>query len=159
MDFKSILVAVDASENSARAVNYVGVMIGATPGFRVHLLYVERHPERDIFPDDASWKQACRQEESSIRDFLAKAMSSLEASGVALESISLEYAAASCDLGPHRSKGYNVAHQILRVHQDGGYGTVVVGRRGVSKAEEFLFGSVTTKIIHNARDCTVWVVE
>ena len=30
--------------------------------------------------------------------------------------------------------------------------------RGVSKAEEFLFGSVSNKIIHHAKDCTVWVV-
>jgi nucleotide-binding universal stress UspA family protein len=40
----------------------------------------------------------------------------------------------------------------------GGYGTIVVGRRGISKAEQFLFGSVSNKIVQNAKDCTVWVV-
>ncbi|HDQ40564.1 MAG TPA: universal stress protein [Desulfonatronum sp.] len=161
MNFKKILVAVDASENSARAVEYTGIMIGQTPGFQIHLLYVERHPERDIFPDDASWKNACQEEEQNIRDFLAQARGMLENKGVQHEAISVDYASSgSCSTGPQRSsKGHSVANHILKVHQEGGYGTVVVGRRGVSKAEEFLFGSVTTKIIHNAKDCTVWVVE
>ena len=36
---------------------------------------------------------------------------------------------------------------------------LVIGRRGVSKAEEFLFGSVSNKLIHHAKDRTVWVVS
>jgi nucleotide-binding universal stress UspA family protein len=160
MNFKKILVAVDASENSARAVEYVGIMIGKNPGFQINLLYVERHPERDTFPDDASWKKACREEEKSIRDFLAQAQGTLEGQGVPSDSITIDYASTSGSADVQRgSKGYGVANHILRVHQEGGFGTVVVGRRGVSKAEEFLFGSVTTKIIHNAKGCTVWVVE
>ena len=158
MGFKKILVAVDASENAARAVEYVGEMLGSTPGFQITLLYVERHPERDVFPDDAAWREACREEEQKIRDFLSRAKQLLEDKGVASEHIGIEYASAS-SLGPRRSEGYAVARHVLRVQQEGGFGTVVVGRRGVSKAEEFLFGSVTTKIIHNARDCTIWVVE
>ena len=52
-----------------------------------------------------------------------------------------------------------MAQDILEVLKDGGFGTVVIGRRGVSKAEEFLFGSVSNKIIHSVKDCTVWVVS
>ena len=37
--------------------------------------------------------------------------------------------------------------------------TLIVGRRGVSKQEEFLFGSVSSKIIHKANRCAVWIVE
>jgi len=44
------------------------------------------------------------------------------------------------------------------VVKEGGFGTVALGRRGVSKAEEFLFGSVSSKIIHSVKGCTVWVV-
>lgn len=158
MDFKKILVAVDASENSARAVEYVGGMIGNVPGFQVTLLYVERHPERDVYPDDAAWQEACQTEEKRIREFLAWAKGLLEDNGIASKDLDVEYASAS-SLGPRRSEGYAVARHVLRFQEEGGFGTVVVGRRGVSKAEEFLFGSVTTKIIHNARGCTIWVVE
>jgi nucleotide-binding universal stress UspA family protein len=48
---------------------------------------------------------------------------------------------------------------ILRIREEGNYDTVVIGRRGVSKAEEFLFGSVSTKVVQSAADCTVWVVN
>jgi nucleotide-binding universal stress UspA family protein len=37
--------------------------------------------------------------------------------------------------------------------------TAVVGRRGISKKEEFLFGSTSSKIIHDAKNCSVWVIE
>ena len=53
----------------------------------------------------------------------------------------------------------HVAERILLEQQKGGYGTVVIGRRGISKREEFLFGSVSNKIVHEARNCAVWVVE
>jgi hypothetical protein len=34
----------------------------------------------------------------------------------------------------------------------------VVGRQGISRKERFLFGSVSSKIVTHASDCTVWVV-
>lgn len=36
---------------------------------------------------------------------------------------------------------------------------MVIGRRGVSKAEEFLFGSVSNKLVYHAKAHTVWVVS
>ncbi|WP_045223002.1 universal stress protein [Desulfonatronum thioautotrophicum] len=158
MNFKKLLVAVDASENSARAVAYVGEMVGNTRGFHVTLLYVERFPERDTFPNEDSWRAACQKEEKTIRDFLEDSRRQLVNSGIAPEHVTVEYASAS-SLGARRSEGYSVARHVLQFHQEGGFGTVVVGRRGVSKAEEFLFGSVTTKIVHSAKDCTIWVVQ
>jgi nucleotide-binding universal stress UspA family protein len=37
--------------------------------------------------------------------------------------------------------------------------TIVVGRQGLSRKEEFLFGSISSKIVNHARDCTVWVIS
>jgi len=39
------------------------------------------------------------------------------------------------------------------------YSTIVVGRQGLSRSEEFLFGSISSKIVNHASNCTVWVVE
>jgi nucleotide-binding universal stress UspA family protein len=36
---------------------------------------------------------------------------------------------------------------------------VVVGRRGLSHNEEFVFGSTSSKILHNAKNCAVMVIE
>ena len=41
----------------------------------------------------------------------------------------------------------------------GGYGTIVLGRRGISKIFEFSMGRVTDKVIQLAQDRAVWVVS
>jgi hypothetical protein len=37
--------------------------------------------------------------------------------------------------------------------------TVVVGRRGITRKEEFLFGSTSSKILREAKDCSIWVIQ
>ncbi|MDY6952516.1 MAG: universal stress protein [Thermodesulfobacteriota bacterium] len=50
------------------------------------------------------------------------------------------------------------AQAILKETQEGGYGTIVLGRRGISRTKRFLFGSVSNKIVQQGRDVAVWVV-
>ena len=52
-----------------------------------------------------------------------------------------------------------VSSVIIRKQEEYNACTLIVGRRGVSKQEEFLFGSVSNKIIHKANKCAVWIVE
>ena len=163
MDPKKILIAVDASENSARAVNYVADLLGGSSDFMITVLYIERPPNRDLFPDEASWVEAGQTQELRIRTFLKQARTTLTAGGLAPEAVTIDYVphcqspvnpgAAECSIGT------SIARDILQYQQRGDFGTLVIGRRGVSRAEEFLFGSVTTKVTHLAKDCTVWVVQ
>ena len=53
----------------------------------------------------------------------------------------------------------SLAECILMERQQTQCNTIVVGRQGLSRSEEFLFGSVSSKIVNHARNCTVWVVE
>ena len=39
------------------------------------------------------------------------------------------------------------------------FGTIVMGRRGHSRVRDFFIGRVTNKVIHMARDRTVWVIR
>jgi len=52
-----------------------------------------------------------------------------------------------------------LAECILAERDQLEYGTLVVGRKGLSPSEEFLFGSTSGKIVRIARNCTVWVVQ
>ena len=52
----------------------------------------------------------------------------------------------------------SAAHDILKEANDNDYGTIVLGRRGVSALKEFIMGSVTSKILHNSVGFAVWVV-
>jgi nucleotide-binding universal stress UspA family protein len=56
------------------------------------------------------------------------------------------------------TNGRTVSQTIMDHQAQGGFGTVVVGRRQRSKAEEFIFGSVSNSVVHRATDCCVWVV-
>ena len=53
----------------------------------------------------------------------------------------------------------SLAECILAEREKTQCSTIVLGRQGISRSEEFLFGSVSSKIVNHARDCTVWVVE
>ncbi|MBI5519486.1 MAG: universal stress protein [Desulfovibrio sp.] len=151
MDFKNILISVDASDNARRAVDYAAELLGRAPGVRVTLLYIERAPGRDRFDTEEAWLNQCKLEHDRVFDFLADARARLVAAGMPEEAVSER--TVLCSAEP------SIAQTILDVQQEGGFGTLVVGRRGLTKSEEFLFGSVSTKLVHNAKNCAVWVVQ
>jgi nucleotide-binding universal stress UspA family protein len=53
---------------------------------------------------------------------------------------------------------FSRAGAIVREATNNGFGAIVVGRRGISKVEEFFLGRVSSKVIHSGRNHTVWVV-
>ena len=150
MDFKKILVALSEGESSDRAVAYVGEIIRDAQGFCIELLAVHRPASRDLFPDQASWEQAARDKERELGAYLEKSRDVLLSYGTNLACISTRIMACTGD---------SIARDILAAQREGGFGTVVVGRRGVPKSEEFLFGSVSRRVVTEAKGCTVWVVE
>ena len=50
------------------------------------------------------------------------------------------------------------ARAILQEAERNGHATIVLGRRGLSKIQEFFMGSVSNKVVQLARDQAVWVV-
>ena len=58
-----------------------------------------------------------------------------------------------------QNKLVGIARDIIAEAEKGKYDTVVVGRRGLSATAAFVLGSVSNKIVHNIKNCTVWVVE
>jgi nucleotide-binding universal stress UspA family protein len=55
--------------------------------------------------------------------------------------------------------GRSAADDILREARNNGYGTIVMGRHGQSMMKEFLFGSVTSKVLHNSVGLSIWIVQ
>ena len=56
------------------------------------------------------------------------------------------------------TKATDVARAILEEARTGGYGSIMIGRRGLSRTERFLFGSVSNKVVQQAQGMAVWVV-
>jgi len=51
------------------------------------------------------------------------------------------------------------AKAIVDEARKGDFGTIVVGRRGLSRVEEFFMGRVSNKVLQLAKEMAVWVVN
>ena len=147
---KHFLIAVDESESSKRAVLYVADMVGGFPGFAVTLLTVIAEPETDFFDSEeerAAWvKEKVERASKMLNNF----QEIMVQAGFPKDKVRVR----SC-LGKEKS----FTEAILDTRCDLSCCTVVVGRQHKSKAEEFLLGSTSTRLIREAKNCAVWVVE
>lgn len=148
---KRILIAVDLSQNSLNAVDYVGQMVRCHPSVHITLLHVIRFPSTDVETDPKERLKQVEQRRAEILKLMEDAGRRLIAVGIPEERICLQIRVCNAPVG--------VADLILAEQQGGKYQTIVVGRRGLSRKEEFLFGSVSSRVVRNARGCAVWVIE
>jgi nucleotide-binding universal stress UspA family protein len=147
---KNILIAVDDSENSRRAVQYVGYLLGHMKGVHVTLLHVIPEPEEDYFPEDEQKQQWLKKYREKLEAILNEYARMLMVDGFTEDAVEKRLPLRYCP---------SMAECILAERDERQYGTIVVGRQGLSRREEFLFGSISSKIVNHARRCTVWVVE
>jgi nucleotide-binding universal stress UspA family protein len=147
---RNILIAVDDSDNSRRAVSYVARLLGGIKGFKVTILHVIPQPEDDFFPASAEKQQWLSEYRARVDTVLEGYRQILIREGFEPTALSLRSTLRYCP---------SIAECILLESGEMDYGTIVVGRKGRSRSEEFLFGSVSNKIVSHARNCTVWVVE
>ena len=81
--------------------------------------------------------------------FLAQAKKLLLATGMNEKDIDIKVA-------PEKK---SIEEDILDELNRGEYGSVVLGRGSVSRAQQVLFGSISNHIVHHARNCSVWVID
>jgi len=150
MKGRNILIAVDASENAKRAVQYVRDFIGGLPGFHVTVLTIISEPAEDYFVNTDERNAWIGKENAAAKRILDEYRQMLIQAGFRAEDLTVQAVIKSCA---------SIAECILEEQRKLGCGTVVIGRRGISKKEEFIFGSTSNKILHAARDCSIWVIE
>lgn len=147
---RNILIAVDESENSQRAVTYVGKLLGGIKGFYVTVLHVISKPDEDYLInvcDEDEWYNEYR---IKVDKMLAEYKNILIDAGFNPVDISTRSTIRYCP---------SMAECILAEKDNMEYSTLVVGRRGLSYKEEFVLGSISGKIVRTAKNCTVWVVQ
>jgi nucleotide-binding universal stress UspA family protein len=148
--YKNILIAVDESENARRAVSYVAEILGGVEGFEVTILHVIPLPEEDFFLTAREKEKWLSQYRVKIDALLEGYRQILIGAGFHPNDVSVRSPTRYCP---------SMAECILAERDEREYGTIVVGRQGLSRTEEFIFGSISSKIVTHARNCTVWVVE
>ncbi|MGV8074386.1 MAG: universal stress protein [Syntrophobacteraceae bacterium] len=145
-----VLIPVDLSENSLKAVDYVGNVMALNPSAAITILHVIMEPSRDMLPEaDKRFEY--------IERVKAKSLILMKEAGKRLTSRGLPEYCVHLKIGICRNPS-SVAELIMREQEEGRYGTIVVGRRGLSKRDEFLFGSVSGTIVRESKGCTVSVV-
>jgi len=133
-----ILMAIDASEGAMRALDYIGAMVD-TSHWEVTLFHAIREFDTEEL----------HRAEKSMASVFETASRHLEEAGFNRNQIDLKTVT-----GAH-SRAAVIITEALK----GGYGTIVVGRRGLTNVEEFIMGRVSNKVIHMAREMAVWVVS
>jgi nucleotide-binding universal stress UspA family protein len=151
---RNTLVAVDASEQSFKAVRYVGRMLPAE-GIRISLLHV-LDPIPDCFWDLDSLlcfrtqvigTDAWRARQGRLMlELIERARDLLVGLGHPKETIAV--------LVEEREQG--IARDIARAAQ-GDFDTLVVGRKGMSKVQDLILGGVAHKLVSHLSQTTVWV--
>lgn len=133
--WEKVLIAVDDSEHSIGAVAYAGHMIGKD--HKVTLFNV------------LDTEGGIRKPEKKMHGFLVRAKGHLQDIGINETDIETKISI--------KKKG--VAEDILEEIKKGEYGSVILGKRGVSRTRQLLLGSVSNYIVQHAKHCGVWVVE
>lgn len=147
-DWKKILIAVDQSETSIKALNYTADIISNLPDAELCLLYIYPEPPPNYYSSGGSLSDYQQEKTAAAEVIFQKSLDFLEKYKFQKEVIT------RCKMADH----ITISQAILEVQAEEQFGTVVVGKRGVSKAEEFLFGSISNGIVHHCNGFTVWVV-
>ena len=153
-----ILVALDTSEGAMKAVDFVGAMI-KDKDWQVTLFHVIRNDDftspryRTSFVLHKEWEGKVREKfltaEKAIVTVYEEALKRLQKAGVDPDSIATKTVTGVAS----RAKA------IVDQASKGDFGTIVVGRRGLSRVEEFFMGRVSKKVLQLAKEMAVWVVN
>lgn len=159
-----ILVAVDDSEHSERALSYVGTLLRDARDAYVTLFHVLKPMPRELLEHGGS-------EDPHVEVRLAEELRKDQEGWVRTESV-IEYAILVRALEVVGKTGFpldrvtlkfghedNIARNILDEARNGGFGTIVVSRHGTTGIKRFFGGDVTDQLLRDASGFTLWIVE
>lgn len=162
-----VMVAVDGSEASLRAVDHVAFMLGENPEASVHFVHVSptiqsycaidlEKPGGELGSSAHSLsgedleeiqREFDRTNGACLDDFTGQATRILLDAGFSPSRISTET----------RSTTMGVSKAIIRAAMEDDYGTIVLGRRGMGSS--FFLGSTSERVIRGVRGKAVWLIN
>jgi nucleotide-binding universal stress UspA family protein len=147
---KSILVAVDDSENSDRALDFA-LDLGEKYNAAVTVLNVSEFPAMGVVPQEptaysgGSMAVFSKDLRKFHEEILSKAV-------VRAKAIKPDLAISS------KLREGEPASEIVDAAKEGSFDVIVVGHKGVSRVRELFLGSVSEKVAHLA-PCPVIIVK
>ncbi|WP_028579964.1 universal stress protein [Desulfogranum japonicum] len=148
-DCRKILIAVNDSDDALRAVKYVGNFMKNINSSGYHLIHVFPDPPPDYYSQGGTLDAYKAIMENQGEAALDLAIKTLRKYHVPMDKITSDIQLAD---------GRTISDAILEAREKCGCGTLVIGKRGISKNEEFLFGSISNTLSRKSRGFTTWVV-
>ncbi len=158
---RKLLACLDNSDGAMLAVDHIADILDSSGNCEITLFHAVRgfrgfrNFVREFFSSEAD-KTAVEEIENELsraakllEPSFDKAKAALISQGVVPERIHQKITPGAG----------SPAMAIMEEAKSGGYDTIIVGRRGLSRVEEFMMGRVSSKIINMAKDKTVWVVS
>jgi len=150
-DPRKILLAVDESQGAMRAVDYAGTILKSSVSEMTLC-----HVVRGLYPSGKKYEGVLDLdlerkwlEEAKNETVFDKARIRLVKAGLDPEDVTTKLIT-----------GVNSRSvEILQEARHGGYGTIVVGRKGRTNVDEFSMGRVCRKVVQMAKNKTVWVIN
>jgi nucleotide-binding universal stress UspA family protein len=156
-----VVIALDGSEGAWRAVEFVAEAFGHTPGVQVTLLHILSGLPPAFWDDGhileqqekesrqrliATWQ---KEQEKQWQSLVKKAHERLTKAGIPEDAV----------VNNFKPKHDDVAEDILNAAEAGNFDTIVMGRRGLGMAKALVLGSVTHKVVQNAKGRAVIIVK
>jgi nucleotide-binding universal stress UspA family protein len=158
---KKMLIAIDGSESSVRAVEYAAAQFSGLADLQITLLHVLPYPPAPLWDDGhIPTREEKEEREKGIERWLTGQRVKSEPMFDKAISIMTRHGIPAGRIGKKMiSDSIDVAGSIIEETADGGYETLVLGRRGLSAMKKFLMGSVTAKVISHGAGMAVCIVE
>ena len=153
---KKILIAVDNSRHSRKAIQYAAIQNESSQDMKFTLLHIQ--PTISQYLQDEAKKNAkarieleqlFRKHTEDAQDMLNSLKSQMVEKGISESAIQLT--------NLPRMKG--AANDILEYANRGTFDAVILGRRGLSGLEEIFMGSVSDNVVANSEIIPIWIVD
>ena len=154
---QKILVAFDDSENALRAVEFIAHSFSKEHAITLFSVVPDTAALCDMNSPSlipyftarqATFCDLEDQKKELVGEALQKAREFLMSAGFEESKIAVKL----------QTKKKGVVRDILDEARSG-YDTIVIGRKGLSGVQEFIFGSIAQKVLHLARNISVMVVD
>ena len=162
-----LLLVVDESPASTRAIQHVGKFLGCRRGFQIHLLYLlpplppellefggaedprrEEQLDAELRHSQEKWIASAR---VSAEPVLNEAEKSLRKAGISSRNIRSEFS--------YPTEPREAARTILEQAQAKKCCTVVIGRKAHSWFRKITSGDVAERVLQLATDISLWIVQ
>lgn len=144
-----ILVPIDdtkKSKTSRSVINYISNLSALNHQWHICLVHIFRIPSAS---EELMGKKFTSEQYSKILAMLENARENLIRNGFAPESVDLKIA---------KTKYSSVSDGIIDQYQKQSCDMIIIGRRKMSKAEEFVMGDISIKLIRMLEKASVLVV-